>query len=98
MSQEKLADASGYSQTNIGHIEQGKMKRPHIQAPALAEALRTTAEYLLWEKGPKESGPPIMGEDEVRDNYSRLPPEDRAAITALISERLEAIRKNRKSG
>lgn len=98
ISQDRLADISGYSQTNIGHIEQGKMKRPHIQAPAMAEALRTTTDYLLWEKGPKEIGPPIMSGEEVRENYDMLSPEDRAAITAAISERVAAGKKKRKTG
>ncbi|SRR5258708_8216595 len=98
MSQTRLADLSGYSQTNIGWVEKGKAKRPHIQAEALAQALRTPTEYLLWGTGPKEIGPPIMNDDELRESYNILSPEDRAAITAAISERVEALKKKRKTG
>lgn len=98
ISQARLGDLCGYSQTNIGWVEQGKGKRPHIQAEALGQALRTPTEYLLWGTGPKEIGPPIMTDEEIRDGYNRLSPEDRAVITAAISERLAAHKKKRKTG
>lgn len=98
LSQAKLGKASGYSQTNIGWIEKGTMKRPQASAHQLAQALRTTAEYLLWNEGPAEVGPPIMSGAEVHENYDAFSPEDRAAITALIMERVEAARKKRKTG
>lgn len=97
-SQARLGKLSGYSQTNIGWIEAGTMKRPHISAAALSEALRSPVEYLLWGTGPKEIGPPIMNDEELRENYNVLSPEDRAAITAEISERVEAAKKKRKTG
>jgi transcriptional regulator with XRE-family HTH domain len=98
LSQDRLADLSGYSQTNIGHIELGRMKRPHIQAEAMSQALNTPVEYLLWGTGPKETGPRIMTSEEAAENYSLLSPEDRAAVTADISERLAAIKKKRRTG
>jgi transcriptional regulator with XRE-family HTH domain len=98
LSQEKLADFSGYSQTNIGWIEKGSAKRPQSQALALAEALKTTADWLLWEIGPKDVGPPILTEDEAKETYHLLSLEDRAAISEAMLKCLEATRQNRKSG
>jgi transcriptional regulator with XRE-family HTH domain len=85
-----------YSQSNIGWLEKGNAKDPRIQALDLAGPLRTTAEWLLFAKGPKESGPPMMSPDEAKDAYSSLSPEDREAITAAIAEIIEANREKRK--
>jgi transcriptional regulator with XRE-family HTH domain len=41
LSQARLGKLAGYSQTNIGWIEKGTMKRPHVSAGALSEALMT---------------------------------------------------------
>lgn len=97
MSQEVLADRSGYSQTNIGWIEKGQAKRPHIQAEALAEALWTTSDWLLWDKGPKESGPPILTPAEAQETYDLLSVEDRAVISGAMLKYVEAAKKRRKS-
>jgi transcriptional regulator with XRE-family HTH domain len=97
MSQETLADRSGYSQTNVGWIEKGQAKRPHIQAEALAEALWTTSDWLLWEKGPKESGPPILTPEEAKQTYDLLSVEDRAAFSAAMLKAVEAAKQKRKS-
>lgn len=98
LSQERLGELSGYSQSNIGWIEGGGPKRLRGPAAAISEALRTTAEYLLWGTGPVEIGPPIMSEHEVVENYKALSPEDRAAVTALIAERADAAKEKRKTG
>lgn len=98
LSQARLGKLSGYSQTNIGWIEQGRMKRPHIAAEALSEALQCPVEYLLRGIGPKETGPLIMSPEQVRDIYSEFSPEDAAAITAAIMELAEAAKKKRKIG
>jgi transcriptional regulator with XRE-family HTH domain len=97
LSQEELGELSDYSQTNIYTIEKGKVKRPRRVAAVLSEALRCSAEYLLWGTGPKEVGPHIMSGNELRENYDVLPDESRAAITAIISEHIEAFKKKRKS-
>src|SRR5258708_5229479 len=81
MSQETLADRSGYSQSNIGWVEKGQAKRPHIQSKALAEALWTTEDWLLWEEGPKASGPPILNDKELTATYNLLSIEDRAVFS-----------------
>ena len=98
LSQSRLGELSGYSQTNIGWIEKGRAKRPHISAEALSQALRSPTEYLLWGTGPKEIGPPIMNDEQLRENYNILSPEDRAAISAAITERVEALKEKRKIG
>jgi len=98
LSQAKLGKLSGYSQTNIGWIEQGSMKRPRASAAALSEALRSPVEYLLWGTGAKEIGPPVMTGEEIRENYDILSLEDQAAITAEIAERIAAAKEKRKTG
>jgi transcriptional regulator with XRE-family HTH domain len=98
LSQARLGKLSGYSQTNIGWIEQGRMKRPRGSAEALSEALCSPKEYLLWGTGPKEMGPIILSEAEIQENYSALSPQDRAAISAAILERIEAAREKLKIG
>lgn len=96
LSQKRLGKLSGYSQTNIGWIEGGTMKRPQRAAAALSEALRSPVDYLLWGVGPKEIGPLIMNNDELRENYNFLSSEDQAAISADIAQRIEAYRKKQK--
>lgn len=98
LSQTRLGKLSGYSQTNIGWIEQGRMKRPHIAAEALSEALQSPVEYLLRGTGPKEVGPPIMSPEQVRDIYAELSPEDAAAVTTTFLELAAAAKKKRKTG
>ena len=55
-------------------------------------------DYLLWGTGPKEAGPPIMSDKQIREIYKTLPPEDQAAITAAITQRVEAAKEKRKIG
>lgn len=96
LSQKRLGELSGYSQTNIGWIEMGTMKRPQRSAAALSDVLRSPVDYLLWGIGPKEIGPAIMSNDELRENYNFLSPEDQAAISADIAQRIEAYRQKQK--
>jgi transcriptional regulator with XRE-family HTH domain len=98
LSQAKLGKLCGYSQSNIDWIEKGRPKRPQSSVTALSAALHTSPEYLLWGTGPKQVGPVIMSAAELQQNYNALPPEDRAAITALIAERIEAAKEKRKIG
>jgi transcriptional regulator with XRE-family HTH domain len=97
-SQERLAGLTGYSQTNIGWIEKGQAKRPHIQAPALAEALNTTTDWLLWENGPKDATPSLLTDEQVKESYNLLSNEDRAAISEAIVKRIEAAKEKRRAG
>jgi len=96
LSQDALADRSGYSQSNIGWVEKGQAKRPHIQAQALAEALWTTSDWLLWEKGPKDSGPPILSAEEFAATYNLLSIEARAALSQAAIKYVEATKQKRK--
>jgi transcriptional regulator with XRE-family HTH domain len=98
LSQTRLGKLSGYSQTNIGWIEQGRMKRPRATVEALSEALCSPKEYLLWGKGPKEMGPIILSDAEIQENYNELSPKDRAVISAAILERIEAAKEKQKIG
>jgi transcriptional regulator with XRE-family HTH domain len=97
ISQGQVGKLSGYSQTNIGWIEQGRAKRPRLQAEAIAGALRTTAEWLLWGTGQRETGPPIMTSEEIRASYDLLPLDDRAILTQAMTDMLETLAKNRMS-
>jgi transcriptional regulator with XRE-family HTH domain len=96
-SQGRLAKASGQSQSNIGWIETGQSKDPRKQVVALAEALWTSQEYLLWGTGIKETGRPLMSGDEVQEAYNSFSLDDRAAVTQAFSKLVEAMAKKRKS-
>jgi len=95
-SQAKLAAIAGYSQTNIGWIEQGKAKKPHVQVIALAEALRTTQEWLLWGTGRRDVGPLILSPDEIVKNYETMNVEQRAAATEFFLQLIENADETRK--
>lgn len=97
-SQGRLGKESGQSQTNIGWIEAGKVKRPRRAVIALSEALGVHANYLLWGTGPKDIGPPIMDDDELLKNYSLVTLKDRADISALLTERVVATKEKQKTG
>jgi transcriptional regulator with XRE-family HTH domain len=92
----KLAKMRGFSQSNIAWLEKGIAKDPRTQAEDLAGLLRTTAEWLLWETGTREVGPPIMSDGEFMDGYNLLPPEDRAEFSELMAKRLALLKKARK--
>lgn len=63
-SQGKLGKLSGFSQSNIGWVEQGKGKDPKKQALAIADALGSTPDWLLYGTGDRQTGVrPLSGED-----------------------------------
>ena len=60
MSVDRLMELTGYSQSNISHIERGGTKKPEKIAHLLAKALQTTAEWLLHGTGSNPPPPPIL--------------------------------------
>lgn len=54
---EQLANQIGMRQQGISSIEQGVTARPRL-IRELASALRTTPEWLWWERGPEEIAAP----------------------------------------
>jgi transcriptional regulator with XRE-family HTH domain len=91
-SQSRLAEESGYSQSNIGWIEQGKSKDPRKQAISLAEALRSTPAWLLHGTGPRETGPKILTTEQLQAIYDAMSVEAKAAVTATV-EKYQARKK-----
>lgn len=83
--QTKLGELSGYSQSNIGWIEQGKAKDPKKQVLNLTDPLQTTVDWLLWEEGPKSTGPQPLSKSQLSDVYDDLPLEIRMAITEAVN-------------
>lgn len=99
LSQTRLGKLSGgYSQTNIGWIEAGKIKRPRVAAEALSEGLQCPVEYLLFGTGPKQIGPRIMSTEELGENYGVLSPEARALISEAVAQAVAAEKEKRKIG
>lgn len=85
-SQTRLSRECGYSQSNIGWIEQGKSKDPRKQALTLAEALRTSPEWLLQGTGLRDVGPRVLTTEQVSAEYDALSVEAKAAVTALVEK------------
>lgn len=85
-SQTRLGKASGFSQSNIGWIEQGKGKDPKKQALALADALGTTPSWLLHGTGERRTGIRLMTKEELVAVYDDLSP----AIQKVITETVRA--------
>lgn len=84
MSQEQLAHQVGTSQRQISKYENGKNEPTAHVLDSLADALDTTADYIL--------GRTDIIERPMRD-YSDLDMDERAVVKALRQgERLEAIR------
>lgn len=86
LSQTKLGEWAGHSQTNIGWIEQGKAKDPRKQVISLADALSTTPDWLLYEKGPKETGLRVLSPEQFTKIYEKLPIEVRRTLSEAIKE------------
>lgn len=84
--QEKLAAESGYSQTNIYAIEKGTMKDPRKQAIRLAEALRSSPDWLLHGAGQRETGPHVLTVEQFLAIYDDLPVEGKAALTSVAEK------------
>lgn len=98
LSQEDLAEKSGQSQSNIGWIEQGKAKRPAKQALPLVEPLRTSAEWLLYGIGEKETGLRLMSDAEIVEIYRELALNQRAEVSETFSKLAKTLKKRRKTG
>jgi transcriptional regulator with XRE-family HTH domain len=78
LSQPALAKVSGMSQQNINSIEKGHVKRPG-RIFELAQALDTTAEWLLYEAGPE-----VVVRVDPRKEAARL-------LQVVPVERLEPV-------
>lgn len=83
-SQTKLGKESGQSQSNIGWIEQGNAKKPRKQALSLAEALGTTADWLLYETGKKHTALLPLTRKQLTAVYDDLPLSVQMMITDLV--------------
>lgn len=94
-SQGRLGKASGFSQSNIGWIEQGKGKDPKKQALALADALGSTPEWLLYGTGDRQTGVRPLSSDELAAIYNDLPLMVQIEITEAIRARASAPPKKR---
>lgn len=80
-SQSRLGKSSGFSQSNIGWIEQGKGKDPKKQAIALAEALGSTPQWLLYGTGERRTGIILLTKEQLASIYDDLPLAVRTVIT-----------------
>lgn len=88
LSQPKLAayfktrGMRGYSQQNLVSLEKGTViKDTRRQAMDLAAPLRTTAEWLLYGTGQRDTGPLPMTPDE----YANLPFDVKIMLTELAA-------------
>lgn len=97
LSQTALGKLSGYSQTNIGWLESGDCQDPRTQAQDVAKHLRTTADWLLYGTGVRDTVPPPMTPEELAHDYADFPLAAKDAVTAYISGLKTELRKNRKS-
>lgn len=88
LSQPDLARESGYSQSNISHFELGRLKRPERAAAALAKALFTTADWLLYGKGPRGTLPPVMTAGELVDTWPALDDTKKRQISEIVRKAL----------
>lgn len=97
MSQTTLGKKSEISQSHIGFIESGRIKDPRKVAMDLAEPLRTTAEWLLYNKGTRETAPPPLSGAEFIEGYEKLELEDREFMTSQLAKLLAERQKKRKT-
>lgn len=82
--QEKLGELSNFSQSNIGWIELGRGKDPKKQAIALAEALGSSPEWLLYGTGARQTGVRPLTKEQLAAIYEDLPLSVRMAITETV--------------
>lgn len=85
-SQGRLGEAAGFSQSNIGWIEQGKGKDPKKQALALADALGSSPEWLLHGTGARQTGIRPLTREQLSAIYEELP----LSVRMVISEAAKA--------
>jgi transcriptional regulator with XRE-family HTH domain len=79
----KAGYTRGFSQQNILTLEKGGIQDPRRQVMDLAVVLRTTSDWILYEKGQKEIWPRLMTAEE----YQELPLELREEMTVLALRR-----------
>lgn len=96
MSQPELGRQAGYSQSNIGWIENGEAKRPQRAASALAGPLMTTAEWLLGQGGQKHIGPEFLTAEELLKIYKSLTAHEKSEVSKDINKYRTVPRKPRK--
>lgn len=85
-SQGRLGTASGFSQSNIGWIEQGKGKDPQKQAIRLADALGSSPEWLLYGTGARQTGLRPLTKEQLSAIYEELP----LSVQMFITEAAKA--------
>jgi transcriptional regulator with XRE-family HTH domain len=96
-SQGRLGKEAGFSQSNIGWIEQGKGKDPKKQALALADALGSTPEWLLYGTGDRQTGVRPLNSDELAALYNNLPLLVQIEITEAVKARISPPAKKKAS-
>ncbi len=85
-SQDKLAKLAGYKQQTITWVETGKAGDPRKQVLRLADALGTTAEWLLYGTGERKTQIRVLPPEEVRAMYEEFPFSVQELITKVILE------------
>lgn len=94
-SQGRLGKAAGFSQSNIGWVEQGKGKDPKKQALALADALGSTPEWLLYGTGDRQTGIRPLSSEDLAALYNDLPLLVQLEITEAVKARAAPPAKKR---
>jgi transcriptional regulator with XRE-family HTH domain len=79
----KAGFVRGFSQQNIVSLEKGAIQDPRQKMADMAPILQTTADWLLYERGPKQAGRPAMTTEE----YASLPLHVRQEISAFVASR-----------
>lgn len=95
LTQDQLAEASGFSQSNIWNIEHGKVERPR-RLKELASALKTTQEALLGEPEPNLA-PEQMDEPLafIARAWSILPDDIKLRIVGEVANEVVKMKQNR---
>ena len=94
LSQPTVARAAGMSQQAIHHIEHGDVGRPRRMIE-LADALRTTQEYLLWGHGPAAVAPEPNATEKMLNVFQGLDADQRSFWLDQIRKATEGARKER---
>ena len=94
LSQKKLGDLIDVSQQQVGSYENGKRTPASATLERLADALKTTVDYLL---NRTDNPAPLRENDLTAEErkFLKLVRDDPAAALAILSERIrEAFRNN----
>lgn len=97
LSQERLGVLANFSQSNIGWIEQGRGKDPKKQALALADALGSSPEWLLYGTGARQTGVRPLTKEQLLAVYDDLPLSVRLAITETVKSETPAKKRRAKA-